>query len=544
MNKFPDRTFYGTLVAGAALLALAGWVIHDGSILAQDVPPPPPAPPSAADSTPQPVESPTAANDPNVEVLTRGPVHEAYALPVGNGATPGLAVGKCPPDPIDEQAPDIKPEGDAAAWIPGYWSWDDDRKDFIWVSGVWRVPPPGYNWVSGYWQKDAAGCRWVSGFWTRAANAEVEYLPQPPASVELGPTSPTPGPTYFWIPGHWHWRLMHYAWVPGYWSASQPGWVWVQPSYCWCPRGWVYCDGYWDYPLERRGLLFSPVRLAGRVRFYRPAVCVDLGFLTFSLFCRPAYCHYYFGDYYADSYAAVGIYPWFSFSGPRYGYDPLFSYYRAYYLRHDGNGRWEASIRGWHDYYHAHPAMRPPHTSPAQQRLLADPMARKRPDFQKLAIGETVAAKLRNNPNSLVKVQAVTLNQRTVIQQSAKQMSSFRSERFRMEAKGSAGNLARPAGTAVGPAKPEKANLATLPGFHDAAGQSPGTGTASPGTVPPRKTGTPFAPPGIPATAPGNSGRVVGPSKWNSGRLYPARPLLHSLPAAHRQPRAEPLNPG
>ncbi|MGD0090317.1 MAG: elongation factor G [Planctomycetota bacterium] len=69
----------------------------------------------------------------------------------------------------------------------------------------------------------------------------------------------------------------------------------------------------------------------------------------------------------------------------------MFSYYRAYHHRHDGDMRWEARIRGWHDYYHAHPDMRPPHTLAAQQRLMADPTARKRPDFQMLAIGQTVA---------------------------------------------------------------------------------------------------------------------------------------------------------
>ena len=47
--------------------------------------------------------------------------------------------------------------------------------------------------------------------------------------------------------------------------------------------------------------------------------------LTCSLFCRPAYCHYYYGDYYADSYVTIGIRPWFLFQVPRYGYDPLFS---------------------------------------------------------------------------------------------------------------------------------------------------------------------------------------------------------------------------
>src|SRR5262245_37707967 len=63
-----------------------------------------------------------------VEVLTRGPVHEAYAQPftVQNG--PGNAVPKEPPPPVPEEPPDQKPEGDSAQWIPGYWAWDAERQ--------------------------------------------------------------------------------------------------------------------------------------------------------------------------------------------------------------------------------------------------------------------------------------------------------------------------------------------------------------------------------------------------------------------------------
>ncbi len=38
-------------------------------------------------------------------------------------------------------APDQKPEGTNVQWIPGYWSWDDERKDYLWVSGFKRDVP-------------------------------------------------------------------------------------------------------------------------------------------------------------------------------------------------------------------------------------------------------------------------------------------------------------------------------------------------------------------------------------------------------------------
>ena len=68
----------------------------------------------------------------------------------------GLIVPKQPPTPIEEVPPDMKPEGGNPTWIPGYWSWDDDRRDFIWVSGVWRSPPAQHRWMPGYWQPASA----------------------------------------------------------------------------------------------------------------------------------------------------------------------------------------------------------------------------------------------------------------------------------------------------------------------------------------------------------------------------------------------------
>src|SRR5262245_26496502 len=86
-------------------------------------PPPqqPPPPPQNADDPP-PVPK-------GVEVLARGPVHEAFAT---FAAEPVAAkpVPKKPPQALDEMPPDEKPDGDVL-WIPGYWHYDDERKDFL-----------------------------------------------------------------------------------------------------------------------------------------------------------------------------------------------------------------------------------------------------------------------------------------------------------------------------------------------------------------------------------------------------------------------------
>jgi len=467
------------LAAGVALLALLSWPTHGRWLAADEQFPPPPvlnaAPPAEAGA------------DPNVEVLTRGPIHEAYATPVAGSPTKGLTVPKRPPNPVEEQAPDVKPPGDGAIWIPGYWSWDDDRKDFIWVSGVWRIPPPANRWVPGYWQEGQEGWQWVSGYWMPSAKSEVVYLPQPPASLEQGPSSPSPGDTYFWVPGQWQWSVDRYVWVPGHWGVSRPDLVWVYPTYYWCPRGWVYCAGYWDYPLERRGLLFAPVYFAEPVVYYRPAVCVDVGVVTCSLFCRPAYRHYYYGDFYADSYVAIGIHPWFIYSGPRHGYDPLFCYYR---VRYRNDSHWEANLRGWHEYYRGHPEMRPPHTLAEQRRLLADPKAQNRPDLRNLAVGHPVG-QLRDNPRAPVKVQPVSMSQKAAIQQSAKGISNFKNERSQLEMKGGPAGQGR--ATGAGPAGPDRASFAKLPSFRAADTKSGGTSnpTRSVPRAAPRSNGTP-----------------------------------------------------
>src|SRR3954465_10106698 len=87
------------------------------------------------------------------EVLARGPVHEAFAEPLNLQATEPLVVDATPPRPVEELPPEERPEGNNVQWIPGYWAWDADRNDFLWVSGVWRDCPPGQRWVPGYWNQ-------------------------------------------------------------------------------------------------------------------------------------------------------------------------------------------------------------------------------------------------------------------------------------------------------------------------------------------------------------------------------------------------------
>jgi hypothetical protein len=106
--------------------------------------------------------------DDEIEILTRGPVHEAFAETIVFDPEPGLVIPKSPPAAIEELPPQQQPEGDNIAWIPGYWAWDDDRDDFIWISGIWRAVPPDRQWIPGYWAPASNGAQWTSGYWADA----------------------------------------------------------------------------------------------------------------------------------------------------------------------------------------------------------------------------------------------------------------------------------------------------------------------------------------------------------------------------------------
>jgi hypothetical protein len=330
----------------AAALASAGSLIaqHNGEVEAQ---------PQASG----------ASADAGFETLTRGPVHEAFAEPVALNVSASVTAPQEPPEAIEEIPPETKPEGNAE-WMPGYWSWDDERDDYIWVSGVWRVAPHGQRWVPGYWTQASDGWRRVSGFWTSIETNEVAYLAEPPESQENGPTSEPPSAEHFWVPGCWIYRDARYAWRPGYWSQSYDNWLWVPHHYVWTPRGVVFVNGYWDAPLDRRGMLFAPVhfhrpiyRTAGFR--YVPEVVVNIGGLHLHLFARPRYHHYYFGDYYADRYTSAGFYPWFAYQSWG-GYDPFYQYSWTRHGRHRRD--WVESIHERHRWYRENERERPAHT--------------------------------------------------------------------------------------------------------------------------------------------------------------------------------------
>lgn len=264
-----------------------------------------------------------------IEVQLRGPLHEAFAQPWETNQEPGAATTKEPPQPIAEEPPEQRPESPDAQWIPGYWAWDAERDDFIWVSGVYRIPPQGRTFVPGYWEQAGNGWRWVSGFWSNDNQADISYTPQPPAPLENGPSMPAPDDNSMYVPGTWIYRDGRFVWRPGYYAAYQEGRVWVPARYNWTPSGYVFVDSYWDVPFENRGLIYAPVCFnqplwTNPYWSYRPGFVLNFGLFFDSVFLRHGSGHYHYGNYYDGRYARYGYRPWYSGAGR---HDPMFAYH-------------------------------------------------------------------------------------------------------------------------------------------------------------------------------------------------------------------------
>jgi len=331
----------------AGVLGLSALLTAQG--VAADVPPPDPT-------------------RPGLEVEARGPVHEAFAQPTDTRPLPSVVAPKPPPTLVDELPAEQKPPGEVQ-WLPGYWTWEDEQKDYLWVSGLWRVPPPNRQWVPGSWQAVQDGWQWTAGYWAANGQTEVEYLPPPPPNMDTGAVAAAPNDNCTYAPGCWVYREKKYYWRPGFWVDFRPGWVWIPAHYLWSPGGYVFVAGYWDHPLAERGLLFAPVRILDRAALttYTPSFVVEPDFLIGALFVRPSYCHYYFGDFFDVKYKERGFVPWCDYHPTKSVFDPSFAYYRQVYR---ADPSWERNLRGLYVGRSNGTIVRPPHTLGQQNTLI------------------------------------------------------------------------------------------------------------------------------------------------------------------------------
>jgi hypothetical protein len=318
-------------------------------------------------------------------------------------------------------------------WIPGYWAWDNDRNDFVWVSGIWRAEPPDRQWVPGHWDQMNGGWQWTPGFWTVQQQNQVEYLPEPPAPPEAVASTPAPDANSVYVPGNWVFRDTRYVWRAGYWVNYRPGWIWIPAHYVWTPAGYVYVEGYWDYQLDRRGLLFAPVYFTQRLWtrpswFFQPTYCVEPQTLLTALFIRRGFPSYYFGDYFEPAYRRSGFVSWIDYRYNRVGYDPLYSYYR---WRHRDNPDWDRGLRTLYAARVSGEIARPPRTL-VQQTTLIQNITNNGVNVQNIQ-NVTVLAPMNRMHDRVVRLQAVPQQERQADRQHAEQLRQLSLQRATQE---------------------------------------------------------------------------------------------------------------
>jgi hypothetical protein len=384
------------------------------------------------------------------EVLTGGPVHEAFAKPVSMDPQAPIIVSQQPPANIQEVPPAERPAGADIVWIPGYWAWDADRNDFVWVSGCWRNAPPNTYWVPGHWLQAGDGWEWISGFWkplSTEPQQQIEYLPAPPAPVEVEPPGSPPMADQVWVPGCWYWAQGHYVQRHGYWIMPYVGWVWVPSHYVWTPRGYIFAQGHWDHDMDNRGVLFCPAFFPHAVRVrpgfvFSPGMCVDLGMLRLNLFVYPRYRHYYFGDYYDDNYSRIGIFPWFRCQSIHTWYDPLFVYDRWHFRQTDPH--WAANQARAFELRHSHQELRPARTYEALRVQMSRLPQNRRPERPLVEPVRTYAASAQTS----IRFERINAAERQQIATRATDVHTLREQRATWEA------APGPRPTSPGPAKP------------------------------------------------------------------------------------------
>jgi hypothetical protein len=392
-------------------------------------------PPVSAQDAGQPPSDPEEELPAGSEVLASGQVHEAFAKPVSMDPQAPIMVSVQPPENLQELPPAERPAGANIVWVPGYWAWDADRNDFVWVSGCWRNAPPNTYWVPGYWLQAGDGWEWIGGFWKPIAaqpQQEMEYLPAPPAPIEAEPPGAPPQPDQSWVPGCWYWSGGQYVQRHGYWIKQEAGWVWVPSHFVWTPRGYIFAQGHWDHDMDNRGVLFCPAffprEVRGRAGFvFSPSVCVDLGMLRLNLFVYPRYNHYCFGDYYDDAYARIGIFPWFKCQTVHTWYDPLFVYDRWHLGQTDSH--WAANQAKEFESRRSNRDLRPARTYSELKVQMARLPANRRPARPLVESVKTYAVSQRTP----TRFERIDTAERQQIAVKATDVKSFRDQRTQWE---------------------------------------------------------------------------------------------------------------
>jgi hypothetical protein len=169
-------------------------------------------------------------------------------------------------------------------FIPGYFS-GITGDGWAWVDPVWALPPtPTAVWISPYWVNQGGEYQLQEGYWidnaadstapdasdqqppptsdpaepvAAAATGDEDQPVQPPPPADptivqqMQMMTPSPGPGYVFLPGHYSWpgnpNIWTYIWMPGRWSLPPfEGAHWVADSWFQQNGRWVSWGGYWS----------------------------------------------------------------------------------------------------------------------------------------------------------------------------------------------------------------------------------------------------------------------------------------------------------
>ena len=220
----------------------------------------------------------------------------------------------------------------------------------------------------------------------------------------------------------------------------------------------MFIDGYWDYSLDRRGVLFAPVYFRGGLSLqsgfsYSPSIVINPSVFADSLFLRPQYQHYYFGDYYAANYQAAGFYPSYLYNSGRNGYDPIFAHER---WQHRGDGQWEQRVAADFQNRRDHVDARPPPPLWTAQTALGAGAGHSREGGIVMAAPLNSLVKSKDSP---LRFQPVNPSERQKLVQQSQQVQQFREQRQKLES----GVAARPGEPPTRPLSPATAKLPLSP---------------------------------------------------------------------------------
>jgi len=85
------------------------------------------------------------------------------ALPLGaaQAARVDIDVDVAPPAPVYEQ---VTPR-EGYIYAPGYWQWDEGRRNHVWVKGDYQPARRGEHWVAHEWRQENGRYRFNEGHW-------------------------------------------------------------------------------------------------------------------------------------------------------------------------------------------------------------------------------------------------------------------------------------------------------------------------------------------------------------------------------------------